>query len=135
MGVRGTEIVRDEKPIRFAGQQNFEREKSPLHSPAAFEVEIEELVLHGLNPADRYAIAEGVERELATLFERERPPWLWQEHGHIERLNGGTIHLGANAAGRMVGEQVAQALYKTVGSAQAYSRRGNIAPEKGKNLR
>lgn len=135
MGMRRTEIVEDEKTTRVGGYREAEREESPLRSLAAFEVEIEELVLHGFNPADRYAIAEAVERELGSLFERERAPWLSQEHGHIERLNAGTIQLGANAAGRMVGEQVAQALYKTVGSAQAYSRRRNIAPEKGKNLR
>jgi hypothetical protein len=127
--------VRDEKPTRCAEHQNFETDESPLHSHAGFEVEIEELVLHGFRPTDRYVIAEAVERELAFLLAHERSLRLPREEGHIERLNAGTIHLGANPPGPVVGAQLAQALYKSVAPARAYSQRGNNARVKARGLR
>jgi hypothetical protein len=133
--MRRTEIVREENPTRVAEHKNFETEESPLRSLAAYEIDIEELVLHGFKPTDRYAIAEAVERELASLLARERSPRLSREEGHIERLNAGTFQVAANAPGRVVGAQVAQALYKSVAPAPANSHRGNKAPGKGSGQR
>jgi hypothetical protein len=129
------EIVREENPIRAAEHKNFETEEWPPRSHAAYEIEIEELVLHGFKPADRYAIAEAVERELASLLARESSTRLSREEGHIERLNAGTFQVAANTPGRVVGAHVAQALYKSVAPAPANSRRGNNAPGKGSGQR
>ena len=38
------------------------------------ELHIEELVLHGFSPSDRYRIAEAIERELVQLFSRQSAP-------------------------------------------------------------
>ena len=56
--------------------------------PENVELHIEELVLRGFAPGDRYRIGEAVERELAHLFsEQGTPPSLAQE----ARLHGWTV--------------------------------------------
>jgi hypothetical protein len=45
-------------------------------TPRRIDVHIEELVLHGFPPLDRYAVSEAVQRELATLLEASPPATL-----------------------------------------------------------
>ena len=128
--------MREENPTRVAAHKNFETEESPLRSPAGFEIDIEELVLHGFRPADRYAIAEAVERELAFLLARESSPRLSRKEGHIERFNAGTFHVAADAPGRVVGDEVAHALYKSLAPAPVKVRdRADKAQGKGGGAR
>lgn len=79
--------------------------------PENIELHIEELVLHGFAPSDRYLIGAAVERELVRLFaERGMPPSLSQG-GEIRRLNGGAFEVRQGAKPETVGVQVAQAIY------------------------
>jgi hypothetical protein len=80
--------------------------------PANVELHIEELVLHGFAPGDRYLIGEAVERELQRLFaEQGAPPSL--THGaEIGRLDGGSFGVGAGSRGDVIGAHVAQAVYE-----------------------
>jgi hypothetical protein len=76
------------------------------------EVYIEELVLHGFAPGERYAIGEMVQRELTRLFaERGMPPSLSQG-AEIARLNGGAFDVRPGAKPQTVGAQVARAVYR-----------------------
>ncbi len=80
-------------------------------TPRNIEVHIEELVLHGFAPKDRYAIGEAVQRELTRLFaEQGIHPSLSQgyDRGH---LDGGTFHVQPGAKSDTIGTQVAQSVY------------------------
>ena len=74
------------------------------------ELHIEELVLHGFSPRERYAIGEAVQRELTRLFtEQGIHPSLRQ--GRIARLDGGSIQVKQGTKADAIGKQVAQSVY------------------------
>ncbi len=79
--------------------------------PRAVNLHIEELVLHGFNPADRYLIGEAVERELGRLFTEQGVPPSLLGGDEPARLNGGTFEIATGAPAEEVGAQVAQAVY------------------------
>jgi hypothetical protein len=80
------------------------------------ELYVEELVLHGFSPADRYRIGQGVEHELGLLFiERGVPPSLAQS-GEIPLMDGGSFEVKAGAGVEAIGSQVAQAVYGGLGT-------------------
>jgi hypothetical protein len=73
------------------------------------ELHIEELVLHGFSPHDRWRIADAVQRELARSI---------AEHGigahhamAIPQLNAGTIRVAAPMRAHAIGAQVGRALH------------------------
>jgi hypothetical protein len=78
---------------------------------AALELHIEELVLHGFAPGDRYQIGEAVEHELARLFaEQGAPGWL-AEGGEIGRVDGGAFEMTPGSKAGTIGTQVAHAIH------------------------
>jgi hypothetical protein len=75
------------------------------------ELHIEELVLDGFAPADRYDIGDAVERELARLFaDRGATPQLSQS-AEIVNLDGGVFEVAQSTKPGVIGSQIAQALY------------------------
>ena len=79
--------------------------------PASVELRIEELVLHGFEPGDRYAIGDAVERELTRLFaEQVMPPSL---AATVERphVNAGDVRVAPEFKPQHVGAQVANAIF------------------------
>jgi hypothetical protein len=79
-------------------------EESPIH------LHIEELVLHGFSPGDRYQIGDAMERELARLFTEQAPPVLEKSRA-IDGLDGGTFHMTASPRPEATGIQVARAVF------------------------
>lgn len=75
---------------------------------------IDELVLHGLDPHDRWAVAEAVQRELARLLS-ERGLAGVRESIDVPRLDAGTITFGPKSRGAAVGHPIAAALHATLG--------------------
>ncbi len=73
-------------------------------------VRIDELVLDGFAPGDRYRISEAVERELARLLLERSPssPAGWT--GDVGQIDGGSFELdllrGPSAIGRRIAEAV-----------------------------
>jgi hypothetical protein len=83
--------------------------------PQNVELHIEELVLRGFAPGDRYCVGDAMERELARLLaERGTPPSLARGSG-IERLDGGAFEVAHGSKSEAVGVQVAQAIYGGLG--------------------
>jgi hypothetical protein len=79
--------------------------------PANVELHIEELVLHGFAPGDRYSIGDAVQRELQRLFaEQGASPRLAQD-GEVAHLDGGAFKMAHGAGAEVIGAQIAQALY------------------------
>lgn len=80
-------------------------------NPQSVELNIEELVLEGFAPSDRYLIADAVESELARLFaECGVPPCLVQgDAGAL--LDAGVVNVAPDSGGKTIGAQVARAVY------------------------
>ena len=93
--------------------QTIPHAKSKL--PRTIELHIEELVLHGFPPTDRYALGGAVERELRRLLaEQGLPGWL-AGGGGAAGVDGGAFDLAPEAQPDGIGAQVAQAVYRGLG--------------------
>ena len=75
------------------------------------ELHIEELVLHGFAPGDRYRIAEGVEQELSRLLADRGVPQSLAEGGEIASVDGGAFEVAPGSRAEVVGAEVAKAVY------------------------
>src|SRR5262245_23753561 len=80
--------------------------------PPSVELHIEELVLHGFAPGDRYRITEAIERELTRLLAEGGVPPSLARGGEVGRLDGGAFESVQGARPEAVGVQVAQAIYR-----------------------
>ncbi|MGH6831562.1 MAG: hypothetical protein ACRECM_00850 [Methyloceanibacter sp.] len=78
---------------------------------ANIELHMEELVLHGFAPGDRYSIGEAVERELHRLFAEQDEPLRLAQRSEIARLDGGAFEVARGARAEAIGAQIAQAIY------------------------
>jgi len=75
------------------------------------ELHIEELVLHGFEPHDRYRIGDAVERELVRLFTEQGVPQSLANGGEIDKLDGGGFEVAPGSKAEVIGAQVARAVY------------------------
>jgi hypothetical protein len=75
------------------------------------ELHIQELILHGFAPADRYLIGEAVQRELARLFAEQGVPLSLSRGGEIALLHGVSFNVVPGAKAEAIGTQVAQSVY------------------------
>jgi hypothetical protein len=84
--------------------------------PGRIELHVEELMLHGFEPADRHRIGLAVEHELGRLFaERGAPRSLTRGEG-VPRLNAGSFQVTPGARAESIGARVAQAVYRGMGA-------------------
>jgi hypothetical protein len=74
------------------------------------EIVIDELVLHGYSPAERYAIGDSLSRELERLVMEQG----FQPHESVDipMLRTAPVNLPANSRSVQVGSHVAQSVYK-----------------------
>jgi hypothetical protein len=87
------------------------------------ELHIEELVLHGFRPADRYRIVAAVERELARFFSEQDIPPALLVGGASAHIDAGAFQLQPGAKPDAIGEQLARSLYKGLGAASMNHQR------------
>ena len=80
-------------------------------TPKNIELHIEELVLHGFSPGDRYRIAEGVEQELTRLLADRGVPQSLERGGEIANMDGGAFEIAQGSRAEAIGAQVAKAVY------------------------
>ena len=79
--------------------------------PQRIELHIEELVLHGFAPGDRYRIGEAVERELTRLFAEQGVPVTFAYDLEAGYVDAQTFHVAPHANAEAIGAQVAQRVY------------------------
>jgi hypothetical protein len=79
--------------------------------PANIELHVDELVLHGFSPADRYRIGEAVERELGRLFAERGAPSSLVREAEIARLDGGSFEASPDPGAEAIGVRLAQTVY------------------------
>jgi hypothetical protein len=75
------------------------------------ELYIEELVLHGFSPSDRYRIAEAVQSELTRLITEQELPHLLVDRGDVNRIDAGSFEMVAGSESRLVGGQIANRVH------------------------
>ena len=83
-----------------------------LRPQPSVELHIEELVLHGFAPGDRYAIGDAVERELARLLGEQGVPISLRSENATDEIRGATFNAAHNAKPPAIGRQIAQAVYQ-----------------------
>jgi hypothetical protein len=79
--------------------------------PRRIELHIQELVLHGFAPGDRYRIAEAMERELTRSFAETGAPPAWTNSVRLARVETGAVRIVSTNA-EAVGSQVGQTLFR-----------------------
>jgi len=79
--------------------------------PGNIELHIEELVLHGFAPKDRYQIGEAVQCELVRLLSERGVLPSVVRGGEMGRLDGGSFKVRMGAKAEVIGVQVARAVY------------------------
>jgi hypothetical protein len=78
--------------------------------PGAVHIRIDELVLHGFDPADRLRIGDAAEEELARLAARHGLPA--GASRHTDALDAGAMTLPAGATPRAIGAAIARAVFQ-----------------------
>jgi len=73
------------------------------------EVHIEELILHGFEPSNRWLIADALEQELRGLLTAKGVPSLWLSSP--ERIEGGRINSASLTKPERAGAEIASAAY------------------------
>jgi hypothetical protein len=79
--------------------------------PGNIKLHIEELVLDGFPPGDRYRIADSVERELARLLAEQGVPQSLSQRREIAHLDGGAFEAARGSRPEAIGAKVARAVY------------------------
>ena len=91
------------------------KQRPAIHNPQSVELHIDELVLHGFSPADRYPIADAIERELTRLFIQEGLPPSVAVEREVARVDGGAFRVAAGGTQESrqesAGARVARAIY------------------------
>ncbi len=87
------------------------------------ELNINNLVLHGFSPHDRYRIGAAVERQLKQMLTEQGIPSSLSHGGEHSHLDGGTFNVAPNAKAGTIGSQVAQSVYKNIRVSQSRQER------------
>lgn len=76
------------------------------------KLNINELVLHGFSPLDRYRIGRAVELELTRLLTERGLPSSLSKGGEFASIDGGTFSFASNSGAEAIGSQVARSVYE-----------------------
>jgi hypothetical protein len=86
-----------------------------LHPQLSIELHIEELVLNGFAPGERYVIGDAVEHELTQLLSEQGVPISLRSESATDEISGATFNAAHNARPHVMGRRIAQAVYQGFG--------------------
>jgi hypothetical protein len=84
----------------------------PLNTQSSVELHIDELVLHGFAPGDRYVIGDALERELMRMLGERGVPISLRSESATDDIKGATFNAAHDAKPCVIGQQIAQAIYQ-----------------------
>jgi hypothetical protein len=84
-----------------------------MNEQSSIQLHIEELVLHGFAPGDRYRIGDAVETELRRLLAGQLPS-SFRQNSEIDHLDGGEFKVTSGATPEAIGGHVAESVHRTV---------------------
>src|SRR5262245_52463743 len=88
---------------------------SNTQQPESINLHIEQLVLHGFSPGDRYAIADALERELTRLFaEQGALAHSFAQDVSTRRLDAGAFNVAPDSDPAVIGIQSARSLFQNI---------------------
>ncbi|MDP8993238.1 MAG: hypothetical protein M3N31_09355 [Actinomycetota bacterium] len=96
--------------------QGLQEELREEHALVHVDLQIEELVLHGVEPRQRYAVGEAIERELARLVVDRGIPDVLRTSDELTGLEAPGIQVEHGATAEGLGLEVARAVYGVLGS-------------------
>lgn len=80
--------------------------------PRSVRVEIDELVLHGVDPRQRYRIADALQAELSRLLAATTPEAA--PRAAVARVDAGSFAVAAAADAASIGQGAARALHRSI---------------------
>ena len=83
-----------------------------LRPQPSIELRIEDLVLHGFAPSERYTIGDAVECELEQLLGERGIPASLRSQNARDEIRGATFNAALHAKPPVIGRRIAQAVYK-----------------------
>src|SRR5690606_15851409 len=90
---------------------------TPMDTSApSLELRIEQLVLEGVAPGDRYRVADALRAELRRLLGAQGAAANFPASVSERRIDAGTIHIGGGAPADHTGKQIARAVYGAIGA-------------------
>lgn len=81
-------------------------------SPRRIEIHIEEIVLHGVPPSDRHAVADALQVELAALVARHGVEGLLARPDALAHQTPPRVAISEGARLASVGREVARAIHR-----------------------
>ena len=84
-------------------------------SPQSIELHIDQLLMEGMQPSDRYQFGHAVQTELARLLTEQGIPANVNSSAQLERLAAGNFAITSAPRPATVGRQVAEAVYRGIG--------------------
>ena len=90
-------------------------------NPREIEVHIDELILHGFAPRDRWQIGDALEHELRGLLAARGIPPTWLSSP--ERIDAGSIRAMSHTKSAVAGAEIASAVYGNHISEQTNNQR------------
>ena len=85
------------------------------------DLRIDELILHGFAARDRHRIAAAIELELSRLIAQQGMQDLGTMSANLDRLDAGSFQLAAGAGPQIVGQRVAQHVFRQISPASMRS--------------
>lgn len=83
-------------------------------NPKNVELHIEQLILLGFAPGDRYRISAAIEHGLAQLIaEQGIPPTIARE-GEITSIDGEKFNIAPDTKAEAIGAQIAKSVYESI---------------------
>jgi hypothetical protein len=86
-----------------------------LRSQPSIELHIDELVLEGFAPGDRYVIGDAVQQELAHVLAQRSVPMSLRSENATDEIKGQTFIVPHNAKPHAMGRRIARAVYQGFG--------------------
>ena len=81
--------------------------------PFELNLHIGELVLHGFEHLDRAELGTAVRQSLVRLFGENGLPASIEHAARMDRIDGGTLDLPANAGVSVIGERIARSIHRS----------------------
>jgi hypothetical protein len=75
------------------------------------DLHIDQLILHGFDPADRDRMAKALERELVRLLAEQGVPPALVQRGQVGAIESGEFEVAPEADADAIGTQVARKIY------------------------
>jgi hypothetical protein len=92
--------------------------------PGRIELNVEELILHGLDPSDSAGIREAIERELERLFALGGVPPSVKGSGNTAHLDSASVEVPAESRADAIGRRVAQSVYHQMTASATPKKQG-----------